>query len=179
MHLTDDEIRLIAEWEPIQEGFGRDDDRTGVRIRDIADQINSSGDFGCEILADDGLSNYFELFAFNVADAPPQDGLRRVDGLLVYLSACAPVGVVGRSQKCIGAEFSSRGPLEIDKLIYPDHLCDPLEQKVFEAIRFGGYQLLSVEEISRPLPPGVEPYEYCFSSEPWDRVFHALFGNTD
>jgi hypothetical protein len=179
MHLTNDEIRLIAEWEPIQEGFGRDDDRTGIRIRDIAKRINS-GDFRCRILEEDGLSNYFVLLAFNIADAGWDEDLQwGADGLLVYLSACAPVGVVGRSHLCRGSNSASHGQLEIEKLISPDQLGDPLGQKVVEALYSGGYQLLSVEEVSRPLPPGVEPYEYCFSSEPWDRVFHALFGNTD
>jgi hypothetical protein len=29
------------------------------------------------------------------------------------------------------------------------------------------------------LPPDLVPYEYCFNEEPWDRVFHVLFSDTD
>src|SRR5262249_55973502 len=97
MHLTNDEIRAIAEWQPIKAGFGRDNPQTAIRIRVIVDRINSSGDIGCEILEEDGLSNYFELFAFVVAAVSSECLSRRVDGLLIYLSACGPVGVVGRS----------------------------------------------------------------------------------
>jgi hypothetical protein len=64
-------------------------------------------------------------------------------------------------------------------LISPDRPNNRLEETVFESIRSGGYELLPPEEVSKPSPPGTKPFEYCFSREPWDRVFHALFGNTD
>ena len=56
--ITAEEIAAIANWQPIQVGFGRDDNQTGIRVRGIVDRINT-GDIGCEMLADDGLSNYF------------------------------------------------------------------------------------------------------------------------
>lgn len=179
MPLTNDEIATIAEWQPIRVGFGRDDTQTAIRIKGIVDRINSSGDFGCEILEDDGLSNYFVLFAFAVADVPSNALSRQVEGLLIYLSACGPVGVVGRARKCVGPGCSLHAPLRLEVLLSPEQPNGRLEQKSTEEIRSGGYELLSVDDISKPLPPGVKPYEYCFSSEPCDRVFHALFGNTD
>jgi hypothetical protein len=179
MPLTNDDITAIAEWQSIQEGFGREEAQTSIRIKAIVDRINLCGDHGCELLEDDGLSNYFTLFAFNVADVPSNDPYRRVDGLLVYLSACGPIGVTGPCRKCVGLGFSSHDPLQIETLSSPDQPSGPLEEKVFEAIRLGGYELLSVAEVSKPLPHGVKPFDYCFSPEPWDRVFHALFGNSD
>ncbi len=179
MQLTNDEIEAIANWQPIMAGFGRDDAQTGVRVQAIVSRINLSSDFGCEMLADDGLSNYFALFAFASADVPSFSLSRQVEGLLVYLSACGPVGVVGRSRKYIEPGLSSFEPLQIEALLPPDEPNGQLEELSFATIRLGGYELLSVEAVSKPLPPGVKPYEYCDSPEPWDRVFHALFGNTD
>jgi hypothetical protein len=179
MPLTNNEIKAIAEWQPIRLGFGREDAQTAIRIQGIVARLNSSGDLGCEMLEDDGLSNYFVLFAFVEADVPSNAIARSVEGLLIYLSACAPVGVVGRSRKCVGEGFLSHDPLQIDTIVAPDHPNGRLEEKTFEVIRSGGYELLSADEVSKPLPTGVKAYEYCFSPEPWDRVFHALFGNTD
>src|SRR5262245_62096902 len=102
MHLTRDEVIEIAAWGSTREGFGRDEPLTRTRIQAIADRINSLGDLGCERLTDDGISNYFVLFAYVVAEVPSFALAHRVDGLLIYLSACAPVGVLGRSQKCVG-----------------------------------------------------------------------------
>ncbi len=179
MLLTDAEIGTIAKWQPIREGFGRGDARTEARVRSIVEAVNGTDDFRCMLIADDGLSNYFTLFAYHVAEQRAFSRAGQVDGLLVYLSACAPVGVVGCSQRISTRALTSHYPLEIDALISPDQFRSPLEQNVLNAIRSGGYEVLSRDEVSKPLPPGVKPDEYCYSSEPWDRVFHALFANTD
>jgi hypothetical protein len=41
------------------------------------------------------------------------------------------------------------------------------------------YRLLSAEEATARLPEDIMPYEYCLNDKPWDRVFHALFSDTD
>ena len=41
------------------------------------------------------------------------------------------------------------------------------------------YRLVAREVTDQPLPAGVEIYEYCLCAKPWDRVFHALFADTD
>lgn len=179
MPLTDAEVAEIADWQSTHPGFGRDNAQTAVRVQEIADRLKSSGSLGCEIVKDDGLSNYFVLFAYIGAEAPSYPLERKVDGLLIYLSACAPVGVVGRSRKCVGPGLSSHDPLRIDTLLAPNRPSDHLEEEVFQAIRSSGYELLTPEEVSKPLPQGVKPFDYCHSPEPWDRVFHALFGDTD
>ena len=179
MSFSNDELSEIAEWQPIQAGFGRDDPQTEHRIRAVAARIGASDGFGCEIVERDGLSNYFVLFASRVADVPAYAAARKVDGLLIYLSACAPVGVVGRSRKFVADEPTSHQPLEIEMLLNPNAPSCPLDIVTLGAIRAGGYQLLTAEDVSKPLPAGIKPRDYCLISEPWDRIFHALFSNTD
>ena len=119
MTLTHNQIAAIAKWEPIQPGFGREDNRTGIRVQEIVDRINSSRVFGCELLENDGLSNYFALFAHPVSGVPSFALERSVEGLLIYLSACAPVGVIGRASCIVGAQFRAYDPLALDMLIDP------------------------------------------------------------
>lgn len=177
--LTDHEIGLIAGWDSIQEGFGRDDERTADRVRAISNRICSSGDCGCGLREDDGLSNYFVLFSYRIADVPDFAPSRRVDGLLIYLSACGPIGVAGRSREFVGPGLFSHQHLDIPTLTSPETPSDRLEEVAYAAIRAEGYELLSSDEVSGSLPPGVQPFEYCYCAEPWDRVFHALFANFD
>jgi hypothetical protein len=180
MCLTDPQISAIAQWQPTQVGFGRDDPRTSLRVQQIANYVKSSGAFGCDIVADDGMANYYVLFAYANADVAPSVPYARAAGLLVYLSSCGPVFVAGRSRRCVGPGFEHVfDPLGIDALVDPDSIDGELERYTIEALRRGGYELLAREEVSRHLPPGVAPYEYCRGPEPHDRVFHALFAETD
>ena len=179
MCLTDWQISAIAQWQPTQLGFGRDDPQTPLRVQQIVDQIKSSGGFACDLVADDGLANYFVLFAYANADVNPSLPYPRAEGLLIYLSACGPVGVAGKSRRCVGPGFRSFDPLDIEALIDPDAIHCELERCARDALQRSGYRLLAGEEVSRPLPPGVEPDEYCRGPEPHDRVFHALFAETD
>ena len=114
MFLTNEEIAAIAQWQPICPGFGRDDTQTSARVLAIKDRINASGEFGCELVFDDGLANYFTLFSYLVADVPSYALARSVEGLLIYLSACGPVGVAGRSRKCVGEGILTHDPLRYD-----------------------------------------------------------------
>jgi hypothetical protein len=179
MPLTNDEIRAIAEWQPMKSGFGRDEHQTAVRIQGIADRISSFGDLACKILVDDGLSNYFVLFAFVAPAGTSDTRFCGVEGLLIYLSSCGPVGVVGRSRAYPGADYAVHVQLQIETLVSPDQPNGRLEELGFEAIRSAGYEILSVADVAKPLPDGIEPFDYCLCPKPWNRVFHALFGNTD
>lgn len=179
MFLTNEEIAAIAQWQPICPGFGRDDTQTSARVLAIKDRINASGEFGCELVFDDGLANYFTLFSYLVADVPSYALARSVEGLLIYLSACGPVSVAGRSRKCVGEGILTHDPLRYDALMAPDHPGTRLEATILEAIRSGGYELLTPQEALSPLPSGVVPWEYHHAPGPCDRVFHALFANTD
>lgn len=179
MHVTHQEIAKIAEWDPTQACFGRSETKTRLRIQTIAEGISSSADLGCDILKEDGLSNYFVLFAYMLADVPPFPLARKIEGLLIYLSACAPLGVLGWSRRCVAPGISSYDSLELETLLDPQNANGHLEEKTIEAIRAAGYELMSAREAGQPLPPGVRPYEYCLARKPWDRVFHAVFADTD
>ena len=100
-------------------------------------------------------------------------------GLYVYLSLLAPIAAVGRDK----AYFSDRGQgycmIEPASVLNASGLQSDFEKAVWCAIEAGGYEFLSVEEATQPLPKDVVPYEYCLNNEPWDRVFHAFFSDTD
>lgn len=179
MPLSNDQLATIADWQATQAGFGRDAPQTAIRVRAIAARVAASDGFGCELVEEDGMSNYFVLFTYRVADVPTCAAARKVDGLLIYLSACAPVGVVGRTRKFVCDEPTSAPILEMEMLLEPSAPACPLAEVTLEAIRAGGYQILTAEELSKPLPAGIKPLDYCLSREPWDRVLHALFSNTD
>ena len=92
----------------------------------------------------------------------------------------APVGVFGGSTFSEGEDYFACGNLG------PDQVCDPaspsgwVAEVVVAAVHgISPYRLVGREVTDQPLPPGVEIYEYCLSTEPWDRVFHALFADTD
>jgi hypothetical protein len=179
MILSPDAIAAIARWDSAHPGFGRDDPQTRTRIEAIADRVRESGEVGCDVLDDDGLSNYFVLFTYAVADVPSFPLAHKVEGLLIYLSACAPVGVAGHSCKCVGESLRSFDPLGTGDLIDNQQLHGGIEKVAFDAIRAEGYELLSMKAVNEPIPPGIEPFEYCRVPHPWDRVFHGLFANTD
>lgn len=179
MSMTAEEIAKIAEWEPVHELLGRGQPLLLTHIQPIIDRITASRDLGCKILSDDGLSNYFTLFIFLIADVPAFCLEYKVNGVLLYLSSCAPVGVFGRRSRCVAPRLTSYDALDIEDLIDPINPKGELEKRTVDAVRSGGYELLSAEEVGRPLPSGVKPFEYCLCHEPWDKVFHALFANTD
>jgi hypothetical protein len=99
--------------------------------------------------------------------------------LLVYLSLCAPVAVAGRARKCADPDMTCHQPLAINGLMAPGSFRKPMEIRTLAALGLASYQVLSVEEVSRPLPPGVEPYGYCYVDVPGDCLFTALFSETD
>jgi hypothetical protein len=179
MSLSAEQIAKIAAWQPIEPGFGRDNPQTSVRIHHLAKLLTSAKEFGCDLIADDGLAIYFTMFAYLTAHVDPRSPYRRVEGVLAYLSACGPVSVLGRSRRCVGHGFNSYDPFTIDTLLEPDAVNSDLDRNAVEAIRQGGYDVLGKEQGSEPLPHGIRPFEYCLGQEPWDRLFHALFANTD
>jgi hypothetical protein len=180
MDLTPEAIVAIAEWQPAYPGFDRNDDSVcRDHIQPILDHFASSGDIGCHVLKDGGNSNYSVLFVFFVKDVPSFAFSRKVEGLLVYLNLCAPLAVVGRSRRCVDPDLISYTPLEIEGLIPPGAFSALLETITLAAIQSGGYRVLSTEEVNQPLPPRVTPWEHSFAAGPCDRVFHALFADSD
>lgn len=179
MQLTDQEIAELASWGQINPDYGRDNTQTERRVNQIVTQLNATADYACQLLQGDGLSNYFVLFAYQRAAVPKNPTADFVPGLLLYINAGAPIFVAGHSRKVVGPGFYSFAPLELSQLLTTDHATDKFEADIFHLLSSHGYQLLTAEDASRQLPAGVEIYEYCFCNQPWDRVFHALFANTD
>jgi hypothetical protein len=180
MELTPQAIETIAGWQSAYPGFDRDDDLARkVRFRSILDYIGASGDLDCHVLQSGGLSNYAVLFVFFKKDVPSFCLSSSVEGLLVYLSLCAPLAVIGHSRRCVDPDLTSYDPLALEDLLAPDDFRETIEIRTLAAIQSVGYRVLLAEEVSQPLPPGVEPYGYCYAEVPENSVFTALFADTD
>ena len=177
MELTNEDLREIVNWGSVCEGFGSGNRQHHLRIDDIVRRI-STDHLGCVISEGDGLSNYYILFSYIKADVPDFPLARRVNGLLIYLSSCGPFAILSRAQACV-APSMTHDPLEIEDVLDPKQCEGDLEETTVSVIRSTGYELLTREEVDRPLPDGIEPFEYCSSRRPWDRVFHVLFAQTD
>jgi hypothetical protein len=115
-----------------------------------------------------------------MAQRPPGGEVHGVPCVVVQLSLMAPIGVFGQSTFSEGERsfgWSSLGPEQVcDPASPPDWISAAVVAAVHEA---SPYRLVGREVIDRPLTPGVEIYEYCLCAEPWNRVFHALFADTD
>jgi hypothetical protein len=173
MRFTAEELESIAGWEPIAPGFDRDDATLRAHIQPILDRLASNRALAYHVVQDGGMANYF---AFIVHET----GLSRGPCIGVYLSLMAAVGIIGRTTFSTGPDFFWWNH------IGPEHVCDlesctsTLERSVVEAVRDSScYELLGRQITDTCLPEGIEIYEYCLCKEPWDRVFHALFSDTD
>jgi hypothetical protein len=188
MRFSKEQLQRFAEWKSVVPGFRHDvayNDNQAIHhhILPLVAEITASRQITSHQFEDGGLSNYFAFFLHYSSDLPEfsnieYDGVE-VPGVTVYLSLLAPVGVFGRSSSFIGARCWSWGYLEISDVLNASEAEGELERSLLSAISKTPYQLLSRTDIAEPLPAGVHPYEYCFCEEPWDKVFHALFTNTD
>lgn len=175
-----DEIARIASWQSIHPGFDRDESTVNERIRPILDAITANAGTAFYIVESGGLANYFAFFVYQSFDAGSIGGTyQQVEGINVYLSLLAPVGVFGKSEASFGPDSFAWGPLDIPQLLDPRAPPNPLAALVVEAVSKSDYRLLSRAAVDVSLPAGVQPYEYCLSAEPWDRLYHAMFANTD
>jgi hypothetical protein len=180
MRFTDKESSRIAAWTPVVAGFDREDPTIDGFIKPIIDQLTAEGRLVVRVLQDGGLSNYYSFGVSDAALGPVGSDARSAPCVLVQLSLMAPVGVFGQTSFSAGDDFFSWSNLE------PEQVCDPADAEdwiakavVAAVSEVSPYALLTREVTDRPLPVGVEVSEYCLCREPWDRVFHALFADTD
>ncbi|NQT40111.1 MAG: hypothetical protein HQ581_21650 [Planctomycetes bacterium] len=180
MLFSDEELAKIADWQPVADGFGRDDDTIRKHVMPALESLKASGFWDYHTWGNGGLSNYYSATVF------PYQKRRRVfttltsfDCVAVYLSLMLPVGVVGRTSVSIDARISAFTPLDLDSIVEPVYGADDLLNAVLDAFKDTAYQFMDRDAVSQPLPPNVTPDEYCLCSEPWDRAFHALFADTD
>jgi len=187
MNFSDDDLRKFASWESVALDFDRNvpvhqDRAMREHIQPLILQITQSGMFEAHILEDGGLTNYFAMLVcaadihkeYLLSEVP-----REVSGLMVLLSLLAPVGVFGRSAISLSRTSAAWTLLEPHDVADPAKAKGLFEEAVLSATKVSAYVYLSRAEIEKPLPAGIVPYEYCLSNEPWDRVFHVLFSNTD
>ncbi len=169
------DLKKIAKWKPVAPGFGRDEANTySLKVLPIFEEIENLKGTEIWVITDGSLSNYASAFVHD-----GKSDFEGVQGLYVYLSLLAPIAAIGRGNAT--ASGTARGYCMIEPAAVLDaaSLQSAFEKAVGHKIESGGYKLLSVEDATTELPIGVEPYEYCLNTEPWNRVFHALFSDTD
>jgi hypothetical protein len=186
MRFTTDELVRIARWESIAPGFDRDEATVVVHIQPILDHLRSDGTIVCRVVQDGGTANYFGFIVHEAVVAHAQSESRKdpmPSGrpcVAVYLSLMAPFGVFGHTTFLDGDDFFALDRLGPEQVVEPKTCRTKMEKAVVKAVRDASrYELLVREDIQALLPEGVEPFEYCFCGEPWDRVFHILFANSD
>jgi hypothetical protein len=169
------DLKKLVDWKPIASGFGRDEENTyGVKVRPIFLEIEKFERAEVRVMTDGGLSNYASAFVHN-----RKNNCGNIEGLFIYLSLLAPIAAMGRDTAYISGKSQGYCMIEPGTVLNQNSLESDFEKSVWRAIEAGGYKLLSVEEATTALPKDVVPYEYCLNNEPWDRVFHALFSDTD
>jgi hypothetical protein len=181
MRFTDKELANIASWNPTTPGFDRDDATINACIRPILSRLSFDSRLGLRTTHDGGLSNYFAFLVFDAAlGRPPGGEALDVPCIEVQLSLMVPVGVYGLSAFSEGERYFGSDNLEPEQVHDPASPPNWIAAAVITAIHEASpYRLVGREVTDQPLPKGVEIYEYCLCAEPWDRVFHALFADTD
>lgn len=165
----------------MQPGFDRDQRTIDTYIQPILNRISADKRLALRQMNDGGLSNYFSFLVFDPSvHAPGYGNKSNVPCVAVMLSLMAPVGVYGRSSFSEGPSYFGYPDFE------PEQVCDPfsppdwMSASVVAAVHDpSSYQLIGRDETDQLLPTNVEVYEYCSCAEPWNRVFHALFADTD
>lgn len=166
-------IKALAEWQPIEEVSPSE------VIANL--ELRFAQTFGPEKIqikhlenSDSGLSSYDLYFV-----APVERQYGNTEGVAIYLSCfirVAAIGVMAGFFSPQACSYAGIRPEDIAASVGPEAL---LLQTSLNAVRESNYHLLTKEEALCRLPSGVVPYEYCFGPEPWDRVFHVLYSNTD
>jgi hypothetical protein len=171
MHLSESEIRNLAQWRSLEKApplLSNSDISVGLsRSLNVAvstRQLES---------AVSGLSNYNSFF---ISAGENQQGA--CQGILLYVSTLSPIAAMSEATIHFAHGAYSYSGVEPDQLLEPD---DPstLAGVLSVLLVQHGYRLMSKSEAIAPLPDGVQPYEYCLGKEPWTKVFHVLFSNTD
>jgi hypothetical protein len=183
MVFTEEQLAKIAAWQVADERFNSSDPMTEY-IRPAVSALSDSGRWQCHIVDDGGLSNYCSIGVHPSLDREQLSLSRHYmpyygDGIFVYLSLLMPIGVMGRASFTIASDLFSAVHLELTSIIPPIRRVDPTVDAIFDAFSGSIYRFLDRDALSQRLPPHIKPDEYCLCEEPWDRVFHVLFANTD
>lgn len=185
MTFTDKQLENIAKWKPADERF-TSVDPVQKYILPALSFFDESDCWKSSIIdnGSGGLSNYYSVAIYPMLTKKELSSARHYkpyhgDAVLVYLSLMYPVGAIGRTSISLSALMFAHDPLELDSLVRPVRGIDKTIDAILHAFQDSIYQFLDRESLSQPLPPHIKPDEYCLCDEPWDRVFHVLFANTD
>ena len=181
MALSDSDLADIASWQSIEPGFDRIDATIDQHITPILVCLKADPRLKLRTIENGGLSNYFSFlvsdrlilqrYGKQITEAPC---------VVVMLSLMTSVGVYGFSTFSEGPSWFGHPNFEPEQVSNPWRPNDWISAKVVAAIHENSpYRLIDREESDRLLPVGIEIHEYCLCAEPWNRVFHALFANTD
>lgn len=166
-------IEALAMWQPIED----------VSPREVVANLefHFAQTFGPEKIhiahlenSDSGLSSYDLYFV-----APVERRFGNTEGVAIYLNCfirVAALGVMTGYFSPQGCSYAGIRPEDVATSAGPEAL---LLQTSIDAVRESHYHLLTKDEALSRLPSGIVPFEYCFGPEPWDRVFHVLYSNTD
>jgi hypothetical protein len=172
--LSHDDLQKLQDWQPIAPKFGRDGDFHDRVVAPLISKLQALPRSQVLVIASGGLSNYAAVF---VHARRGDNG--KIEGLHVCMSLLGPFAAIGRKTAYISGNAFSHGGLEPEELLVSGDPASEFERSVFSLIEAAGYGVLSPEQARERLPDGITPYEYCLGKEPWDRVFHVLFSDTD
>lgn len=185
MTLTEEQLLKVAAWEPSDNRFVVNDP-VAEFIRPALSKLTKSEHWQCHIVEDGtgGLSNYYSIGIHKFLNKQELSRSRHYKphkgvGILVNLSLMVPVGAIGRTAFTFASGSFGAMPLNLDSIIAPVFGIDEMVDAVLGVFQHSIYRFLDRDELSQRLPPHIRPFEYCYCAEPWDRVFHVLFANTD
>ncbi|PLC06961.1 hypothetical protein CY658_08185 [Variovorax sp. RO1] len=172
--LSHDDLQKLQDWQPIAPACGREGDFYNRVVVPLVSQLQALPCSQVLTFANGGLSTYAAVF---VHARCGDNG--EVEGLHVCMSLLGPFAAIGRQTAGISKTDFSYSGLEPDELLVSEDSVSEFERSVFSLVEAAGYDVLSPEQAKKQLPEDITPYEYCLGREPWDRVFHLLFSNTD
>lgn len=182
VELTHEELAKIAGWESVASGFGRDSQCVQNYIHPILELLSSDSRLKVRVTSDGGMSNYFAFLVQNnsAATSSCTTSVHQIPCVVVQLSLSLPIGVYGNSTFSVGERFFAWSRLSPEQVSDPGSPSSWIAEVVIAAIhKASPYRLVNREITDQLLPADIKIYEYCLCDEPWDRLFHALFAETD
>ncbi|MET3493205.1 hypothetical protein [Variovorax boronicumulans] len=169
-----EDLLKLQDWQPIAPGFGHEANFFDRIVAPLISELQAPPLSQVLVIANGGLSNYAAVFVH-----ARRGDYGKIEGLQVNMSLLGPFAAIGRKSAHITPTSFARSGLEPEELLASSDLVSEFERSVFSLVEAAGYRVISTEEASERVPEGIRPYEYCLGKEPWDRIFHMLFSDTD